>query len=204
MNATRPVSPAAIRFLRGGDDDYPILMPLVKPGSNASSPIAFCRMIHPTASVLVPDLRQYALSSFRNGRNSDDIILDGLSRLLDESVPALNLALFPIIVIGYGAGADLATKFALRKTPYLAAAILFTPSAQITTAPTGSLSGLSVLLVTTALAASIGSSEWKIRTAFSASGAQVVCEYVAPRSRQISRDAALARVFIASQFGLSD
>jgi pimeloyl-ACP methyl ester carboxylesterase len=204
MNATRPISPATIRFLAGGDDDYPILMPLIKPGTNASSSIAFCRMIHPTASVLVPDLRQYALSSFRNGRNSDDIVLDGLSRLLDEWVPALNLALFPIVAVGHGAGADLATKFALRKTSYLAAAILFAPSAQITVAPTGSLGGLSVLLVTTALAASIGSSEWKIRTAFSAGGAQVVCEYVAPRSRNTSRDAALARVFIASQFGLSD
>jgi hypothetical protein len=66
-----------------------------------------------------------------------------------------------------------------------------------------SLDELSVLLVTTDRADDIGTPEWRIDNAFSAAGAQVIREISSSRSTYNNHDAALARVFISAQFGLS-
>ena len=203
MNATRPGKTTAIRFL-SGDEDYPVLMPLTGPGGSTARSIAFCRAVHPTASLLLPDLRRLHRASREAGRPNEEMLLEGLSEFLSAAVSALRLALFPIVAVGQGAGADLAAKFALRTNPNLAAVLLFKPTADVSSVTVGSLKGLSVLMVMTAPADVTGSAEWKIRTAFSAGGANVICEFVPQHSRRGEHDAALARVFIASQFGLSD
>jgi predicted esterase len=204
MNAMRRSETAAIRFLIGSDEDYPVLLPLTGPGGNTARSIAFCRAIHPTASLLVPDLKRLQRATPGQGKFSEAALLEKLAGFLTKAISISGLALFPIIVMGHGTGADLAAKFALRRNPDLAAAILFMPTADVASVPVGSLSGLSVLLVTTMRADIAGTAEWKIRNAFSAGGASVICEFVSPGSRAGDNEAALARVFIASQFGLSD
>jgi predicted esterase len=204
MTSTPDGGPIVIRFLAGADEDYPVLLVLAPPGSDPTPSIAFCRAIHPSASVLVPDFSGCLPASGKTDRQTEDAVLARLSASLSVSISALGIALLPIIVIGVGTGADLAARFALRKNQDLAAAMLFRPKGTVSSPPTGSLEGLTVLLVTTARADAAGSIEWKIRNAFSSAGAQVICEYVSTRSRRSEHDAALARVFIASHFGLSD
>jgi hypothetical protein len=70
MNAMRRSETAAIRFLIGSDEDYPVLLPLTGPGGNTARSIAFCRAIHPTASLLVPDLKRLQRATPGQGKFS--------------------------------------------------------------------------------------------------------------------------------------
>jgi hypothetical protein len=82
MNAMRRSETAAIRFLIGSDEDYPVLLPLTGPGGNTARSIAFCRAIHPTASLLVPDLKRLQRATPGQGKFSEAALLEKLAGFL--------------------------------------------------------------------------------------------------------------------------
>ena len=187
--AGRPLAPYLFR--RGSKLDSPILLPLAKTCGDMRAMKRFCRSICPGSPVLVPDMGRI---------KEENTLVDRVAEVIVSAVRVHGLSLIPIVVVGHAEGANLAAKLALAHGSLLAACILLQPTAGLRMLCPKALDGIHVLLTRPGSEEAAGTAGWQLHKALTESGAEVICERVLRHRLPGSREAAIARVFIAALF----
>ncbi len=180
---------APFLFRRGSRRDSPILLPLGKTCGDVRAMTRFCRSICPGSPLLIPNMT-------RLGEGST--LADRVAECAASTVRARGLSLVPIVAVGHADGANLAAELALSHGSLLAACILLQPDAGFKMPRPGSLDGAHVLLGRLAGEEAVGTAGWHLYQALTDSGAEVICGRVRRQRRPGSREAAMARAFIAA------
>jgi predicted esterase len=188
-------------FRRGTTADSPILLPLARENGDMRAMIRFCRAICPGAPMLIPDINRILERSWSEHLVSGGMLAHRLATLIDCAVQVHGLSLIPIIAVGHAEGADLGANLMLTHTSLLGAGILLRPGARITPAAPGALEGIHVLLARSAGEEAVGTAGRQVGDMMKKAGATVICERVLHHRTPGTRDAAIARVFIAALFG---
>jgi pimeloyl-ACP methyl ester carboxylesterase len=184
---------AAFLFRRGSSRDSPILLPLARTCGDVRVITRFCRSICPGSPLLIPDM----------GRLGEVTRLaDRLAELAAATMRERSLSLVPVVAVGHAEGANLAAELALSHGSLLAACILLQPDARFRMLCAGALDGVQILLGRLASEEAVGTAGWHLYKALTESGAEVICERVLRHRRPGRREAAIARVFIATLFNL--
>lgn len=124
-----------------------------------------------------------------------------LATFIRNALPIYGLTLVPAVVVGHAEGADLAVRLTQQCGALLAAAVVLRPTVDAPELASGSLVGLSVLLVRSADEEAIGTAGWQVRNALLRAGAQVICERGTRRGMAGGKDMTIVRVFLATLWG---
>ncbi|MGK9171080.1 hypothetical protein KXR53_32595 [Inquilinus limosus] len=187
-------------FLKGTDDDTPLLLPLAESGDDCRAIIRFCRQISRRATILAIDLDCRERGVPGHSGASDIAVIDHLARTIEGVLPTKGLDLVPVVVIGHASGADVAAQLIMRRNDFLAAAVLLRPLSSIVHAAADSLSGMHVLLACPGGGDTVGTAGWHVDGALTRGGARVVRERVLHRAKAGGADAVVVRVFLSTLF----
>ena len=188
-------------FRPGKGADTPVLVPIFGRATGVRLMTQFCRRISPRTPILVLNAAALVAADSQDRVAGSGQGVDGLAAHIATAVRALDLSLIPLIPVGHGDGADLACKLILAHGRLFAAGVLLRPAAAIAVKGQRSLEGIPLLLASQAGDDVVGSAGWRLAEELNKAGADVISERVLPRRTPSSRDAALARIFVATLFG---
>lgn len=183
-----------------GREDRPVLLAMCGEAQDDQKLIRYCRRICAGASILAPVLAApHAEVLAQDPVIADhDAAVDGVATWVASSRAGDLSGLRPVVAVGHGPGANLAMRLAVRHDALLAAVVLLRPARLDVAVREHGLDGLNVLLAT---ASTTGWEAALWRHSLAVAGAQVVHERVADAFTPGARDAAIARVFLATLFG---